>query len=127
MALKDCVELEFAENPSRLLEELGLQTKQFEATKSNILTRLIGRPDLAMIVLEFRRGGMYYGEVQYNDTERYRQARNERSKIIGQSSRRDSNRPAEPATGGDDGVLDGSSGDSGWSLEQLLRDSAKTL
>jgi len=119
MALKDCVELEFAENPSRLLEELGLQTKQFEATKSNILTRLIGRPDLAMIVLEFRRGGMYYGEVQYNDTERYRQARTRRSEIIGQSARRDQDRPKEPEAGGDDGVSDGSTSD-GWSLEQLL-------
>ena len=126
MAVRDCVELEFAENPSRLLEELGLQTKQFEATKSNILTRLAGRPDLAMIVLEFRRGGMYYGEVTYDERKYYAETRKQRGEALGRARRRDSNRPTESEVGGDDGVSDGSSGD-GWSLERLLRSKLEAL
>ena len=119
MAVRDCIELEFVKDPSRLLEELGLKTKQFETTKSNILTRLAGRPEIQIIVLEFQRSGLYYGEVTYGKSEHYRQTRTQRGEALGRAARRDSNRLEEPTVGGDDGVLDGSSGD-GWSLEQLL-------
>ena len=120
MAIRDCVELDFAENPSRLLRELGLQTKQFESIKTNILTRLISRPELEIIVLEFRRGGLYYGEVFYGDTERYKQAQASRSHSARSTRRRDSDRPTEPEIDRDDGDSD-SEGDGGWSLESLLR------
>ncbi len=121
MAIRDCIELEFEGNPSRLLKELGLQTGQFKKIKENILTRLISRPNLAMIVLEFRRAGLFYGEVSYGDTERYQQARKCRGEAIGRAARRDSSGLEEPEVGGDDGVYDSAADQPGRSLEQLLR------
>ena len=126
MALQAVIELDFEKDPSRLLEELGLTTKQFEATKSNILTRLVGRPDLAMIVLEFRRGGMYYGEVTYDERKYYAETRKQRGEALGRARGRDSNRPTESEVGGDDGVLNREASD-GWSLERLLRSKLEAL
>jgi len=126
VAVRDCVELEFGENPSRLLEELGLQTKQFKKIKENILTRLISRPNLCMIVLEFRRDGLFYGEVEQNDTEHYRQTRKSRSEAIGRTRGRDQGGLEEPEAGRDDGIPDREASD-GWSLEQLLSDRLKAL
>lgn len=121
MAVRDCIELEFTGNPSRLLGELGLQTRQFKKIKENILTRLISRPNLAMIVLEFRREGLFYGEVQFNDTEHYTEARKRRSEAIGRAAGRDQDRLAEQEVGGDDGVSDSAADRSGRGLESLLR------
>ena len=121
MALRDVIELDFEEDPSRLLEQLGLKTNQFEATKSNILTRLMARPELAMIVLEFRRDGMFLGEIKYGDKEHYTDARKKRGEALGRAARRDQDRLKESEVGGDDGILDDPPDRSGWSLEQLLR------
>jgi len=121
MALKDIIELEFADNPSRLLKELGLQTKLFKKIKENILTRLMARPELEIIVLEFRRDGMYFGEIKYGNTEHYQQTQAERGHSARITRRRDQSRLAESEISGDDGDSNGEDNESGWSLESLLR------
>ena len=115
------VELEFESDPTRLLAELGLRTKQFQRVKENILTRLVARPEISMIVLEFQPSGMYYGEVKYGERERYTEARKRRSEAIGRAARRDQSGPEESAIDGDDGVSDGETDRSGWGLESVLR------
>ena len=121
MAIRDCIELSFEENPSRLLGELGLQTKQFKRTKENILTRLMAHPEFAMIVLEFRREGLFYGEVQFGQSDNYTETRKSRSEAIGRAARRDQDRPEEPTVNGNDGIPDCTDDESGWGLESLLR------
>jgi len=126
LAQRDIVTINFEDNPSQLLKELGLASKGFEKTKSNIFTRLAERPDLAMIVLEFRKGkggGMYYGEIQRRDTESYRQTQEQRSQISGESTRGDQDRPEKPEIGRDDGVFVSEVPQSEWGIEQLLRSS----
>lgn len=123
MGSKYISELEFEEDPSALLKALGMRTGQFRKLKQNILTRLAARPELDMIVIEFRRnGGMFYGEVRYRDTERYRQARKSRSEANQRANAgRDQDRSEERPTNTNDGIRDGSEDRTGWSLEQLLR------
>ena len=121
MSHQAIVELEFKDNPAQLLRVLGLRTKQFEKIKGNIQTRLISKPRLQMIVLEFRRGGMFYGEIEYGSKDNYTEARKRRSEAIGRAARRDSGGPEEPEVNGDDGILDGEADQSGWGLESLLR------
>jgi len=126
LAQRDIVTINFEDNPSQLLKELGLASKGFEKTKSNIFTRLAGRPDLAMIVLEFRKGkggGMYYGEIQRRDTESYRQTQEQWGQISGESTGRDQDRSQKSEVSGDDGVLPGEVSQPRWGLEQFLRGS----
>ena len=87
MAFRDIVELNLEDNPAQLLRALGLASKQFEKVKQNIMIRIISRPEIQMIVLEFRRGeGLYYGEIKRGDTESYRQTQEQRSQVSGESA-----------------------------------------
>ena len=124
MAFRDIVELNLEDNPAQLLRALGLASKQFEKVKQNIMIRIISRPEIQMIVLEFRRGeGLYYGEIKRRDTESYRQTQEQRSQISGESTRGDQDRPEKPEIGRDDGVLLSEVPQPRWSLEQFLRGS----
>ena len=126
MAQRDIITLNFEDNPSQLLKELGLASKGFEKTKSNIFTRLASRPDLALIVLEFRKGkdgGMYYGEIKRGDTESYRQTQEQRSQVSGESAGGDQDRPEKSEIGRDDGILLSEVPQPRWGLEQFLRGS----
>jgi len=124
MAFRDIVELNLEDNPAQLLRALGLASKQFEKVKQNIMIRIISRPEIQMIVLEFRRGeGLYYGEIKRRDTESYRQAQEQRSQISGESTRGNQDRPEKPEIGRDDGVFSGETSEPRWGLEQFLRGS----
>ena len=124
MAFRDIVELNLEDNPAQLLRALGLASKQFEKVKQNIMIRIISRPEIQMIVLEFRRGeGLYYGEIKRGDTESYRQTQEQRSQISGESTRGDQDRPEKPEIGRDDGVFSGEVPQPRWGLEQFLRSS----
>ena len=124
MAFRDIVELNLEDNPAQLLRALGLASKQFEKVKQNIMIRIISRPEIQMIVLEFRRGeGLYYGEIKRRDTESYRQTQEQRSQISGESTRGDQDRPEKPEIGRDDGVFVSEVPQSEWGIEQLLRSS----
>jgi hypothetical protein len=127
MALKYAIELEFEKDPARVLKELGLKTKQFQKIKENILTRLMAHPELTMIVLEFRREGMFLGEIRQNEYEHYTEARKQRSEDIGRASRRDQDRLEEPEVSGDDGSDDGKTSSGGRVLESLLRRAAEAV
>ncbi len=118
---KYIVKLEFEKDPSQLLKALGLRTNAFKKVKENILTRLMGRPDLEIIVLEFQRSGLFYGEISYGDRERYREAQKVRSNAARSARRRDQDRLEESEASGDDGVSDGTPDKPGRTLEQLLR------
>lgn len=119
---KYVIELNFKDDPSRLLKALGLRDRAFRKVKERILTRLASRPSLEMIVLEFRREGLFYGEVQYGDSKRYKQARKSRGEADQRANaRRNQDRPEEREVDSDDGVSDASEDQTGWSLEQILR------
>ncbi len=121
------VKLKFEDDPSKLLKALGLRTSAFRKVKQNILTRLMGRPDIEIIVLEFNRTGLYYGEISYGDTARYKQAQIERSNTARLARRRDQVRLEEQKAGRDDGIPDREDDQPGRTLEQLLRDSTTSL
>ena len=124
MAFRDIVELNLEDNPAQLLRALGLASKQFEKVKQNIMIRIISRPEIQMIVLEFRRGeGLYYGEIKRGDTESYRQAQEQRSQVSGESAGGDQDRPEKSEIGRDDGILLSEVPQPRWGLEQFLRGS----
>ncbi len=115
------VKLKFEKDPSQLLKALGLRTNAFKKVKQNILTRLMGRPDLEIIVLEFQRSGLFYGEISYGDRERYREAQKQRSNAARSARRRDQDRLEESEASGEAGVFDSTPDQPGRTLEQLLR------
>ncbi len=119
------IRLDFGRDPSQLLKVLGLRTKAFLKVKENIFTRIAGNPQIEVIVLEFNRGGMFYGEI--TDTEHYREAQELRSNSARLARQRDSDRPEEPEASRDDGIRDGEDDQPGRTLEQLLRDSTTSL
>ncbi len=116
---KYIVKLEFEKDPSQLLKALGLRTSAFKKVKENILTRIIGNPQIEVIVLEFNRGGMFYGEL--TDTESYREAQKVRSNAARSARRRNQDRLEESEASGNDGVFDSTPDKLGRTLEQLLR------
>lgn len=122
MAHRDVVGIDFEKDPIGLLDELGLTTKTFQNVKQKIMTRILGCPELQMIVLEFRRGeGFYYGEIRYGQRDDYKQAQKQWSEASGRAAWGDQSGSEESTASGDDGIPDGQADHSGGVLERLLR------